>query len=68
MIVSNLSGLPYAIDMWSLGSIAYYMLTNRIFLGEFVLYNYGTGNQEGPCPLSLFSDLENHAKRERFRC
>src|SRR5437879_2417787 len=57
MLISSLSGPPYAIDMWSLGSIAYFMLTNRIFLGNFVdLCMYGTGNQERP--LCTYAEMD----------
>ena len=49
MVVPNLSGPQYAIDMWSLGSLVYYMLTNRIFLHEIAnLYEYGTSDREYP--------------------
>jgi serine/threonine protein kinase len=48
MIVTSLHGPPYAIDIWSLGSITYYMLTNRLVLCELAdLYSYGVGNQDG---------------------
>jgi serine/threonine protein kinase len=47
MIIPSLRGPQYAIDVWSIGSMAYYMLTNRIFLREFDdLYKYGTGDKE----------------------
>jgi serine/threonine protein kinase len=63
MIVPSLSGPPYAVDMWSLGSIAYYMLTNSIFLGEFAdLYKYGTGNEERPSCVYTGVDVTSNAK------
>ena len=44
MIVPSLSGPLYAIDMWSIGSMAYFMLTNRVFLHDFGdLYKFGAG-------------------------
>jgi serine/threonine protein kinase len=43
MIVPSLSGPQYAIDMWSIGSMTYFMLTNRVFLRDFGdLYKFGT--------------------------
>jgi serine/threonine protein kinase len=63
MIVSNLSGPQYAIDMWSVGSMTYYMLTNRIFLREFGnLYEYGTGSEECPSCIYTGVDVTSSAK------
>jgi serine/threonine protein kinase len=63
MIVSDLRGPQYAIDMWSIGSMAYYMLTNRIFLHEFAdLYKYGTGDKEHPSCIYTGVDVTASAK------
>lgn len=44
MVVPSLSGPPYAIDMWSMGSMAYFMLTNRLFLYDIgELFKFGLG-------------------------
>jgi serine/threonine protein kinase len=49
MIIPSLRGPLTAIDMWALGSMAFFMLTNRIFLLELAeLYQYAVGNAEKP--------------------
>jgi len=44
MIISTLTGSAYALDMWSLGCMAYYMLTNRVPVVDLRdLHRYGSG-------------------------
>ncbi len=46
MILTSLQGSPYAVDLWSLGSMAYHMLTGRVVLRDFPeLLKYGNGEQ-----------------------
>jgi serine/threonine protein kinase len=63
MIVRSLSGPPYAIDMWSLGAMAYYILTHRIFLPEIAdLFEYGTGDEETPSCIYTGLDVTSRAQ------
>jgi serine/threonine protein kinase len=63
MVVPSLSGSPYGIDMWSLGSMVYYMLTNNIFLRNIAdLVQYATGNEESPSCVYTGLDVTSSAK------